>query len=483
MPIEEVLRRFPRSALARVVGGILLFIDEKHDASFEAFERAGVLNPAAEHTACGLAFERAMRLGRHHEALELAERAMKVHTPLVWMRARFALAIALGQDVAELGEAIIAIEPNVPEVLVELAKLHLRRGRRADAARVIRGVDPFRSGDSGLAMERVRLLRAAGEAAESARAFELARQNFDHVEEGELDIAPPPLPIAPDWDPDEDRRRALAMLGTPRARPVAARTPRLELDAAQIEAFCERGFVKIPGALDHRWRTRWLADAQRRLHDEPERWVKGYAGGLESYHPEDPASWSLPRVDLMGDELVEVADLAPRAWAAMQQLLGERGVATKRWSNYFIINFGERDEPRYEAPEPGDPHWHVDAPHALRWGALRNALVAFVLFTDLAPRAGGTFLGVGSHRGIARALRDGGDMSDRTVAREMSKRCDHFEITGQAGDVFLAHALLVHAQSPNPSGVARFMANPLIESISPLDPAGHAPVERALRGS
>ena len=479
--IDDVLRRFPRSALARLVAGILLFVEDEHEASFAAFERASELNPAAEHTACGLAFERAMRLGRHRFALELAARAERAHTPLVWMRARFFLALALGDDVAELGEAILAIEPNVPEVRVELAKLHLKHDRRDAAARMARDIDPFRSGDSSLASLRVALLRAAGAMDEADEALASARQNFDDVEERELDLRTPPLPPPRAWSADEDRRRALRMLEDGAKRPTARASGSSGASSEEIERFCERGFIRIRGALDPTWRARWLKDAQRRLQEEPERWVKGYAGGLESYAADDPKTWTLPRVDLMGGERVDVASLAPRAWAVMQQLVGSRGVATTQWSNYFIINFGERDEPRYQPPEPGDPHWHVDAPHSLRWGELRSALIGFVLFTDLAPQAGGTFLSVGSHRGIARALSEGADMSDRSVARELSKEGGHFEITGEAGDVFLAHALLVHAQSPNPSGVARFMANPLIESVEPLDPSGDSPVERALK--
>lgn len=480
--IDAVTRRFPRSALAHLVAGILLFLDDEHDASFAAFERAAELNPAAEHTACGLAFERAMRLGRHRHALQLAKRATNAHTPLVWQQARFALGLALGDDVTELGETILAIEPDISEVSVQLAKLHLRSGRPHAAAEIARRIDAFRSGDSSLATERVALLRAAGETEEADHALALARQSFDDAVEHELDLAPPPPPSPPSWTAEKDRRRALGMLGSRPTPPTARTTTSAGLDAAEIERFCERGFVRIPAALDPTWRTRWLSDAQRRLQHEPERWVKGYAGGLERYAPDDATTWTLPRVDLMGDERVEVAELAPRAWAAMLSLLGGRGVATSRWSNYFVINFGERDEPRYQAPEPGDPHWHVDAPHALRWGSIRNALVGFVLFTDLEPRSGGTFLGVGSHRGIARALKSGADMSDRSVARELSKDAPHVEITGRAGDVILAHALLVHAQSPNPSGVARFMANPLVESVEPLDPQeGDAPVERALR--
>ena len=476
-----MLRRFPTSSVAQLVAGVLRFVDGAHEASFAAFERAVVLNPKAAQVAYGLAFERAMRLGQLRRAAAIAERAKTMNEPVRWMQARFAIAIALDEDPAELGAAILAIEPDVPDVLVELAKLHLRRGRPGAALQLARRIDAFRSGDASLAEMRVALMRAAGAAEEADREASIARQSYDAFDEPELDLSVRP-PHRPPWTPAEDRRRARAMLDPSSVAVARSRTEGRALDDESVERLCERGFVCVPGALDRTARERWLMDAQRRLRADPARWVKGYAGGLEDYDPDDPATWTIPRVDLLGDERAAIAELAPDAWRAIAQLLGgEARVATRHWSSYFIINFGERDEPRYKPPEPGDPHWHVDAPHALRWGAFKQALVGFVLFTDLAPRAGGTFLAAGSHRTIARALRDGADMTDRTVARAVSHEHDAFELTGRAGDVVLAHALLVHAASPNPWGVARFMANPLIEATTPLDPDGGAPVERAMR--
>lgn len=477
--IDVVERRFPRSALVQLVAGILRFIEGEHDGSFAALERAAILNPAAEHTACGLAFERAMRLGRFREALVFAQRAQQVHSPLVWMRAQFGLAIALGDDPSVLAEEILAIEPHLPDVQVQLAVLHLRHARLSEAVAVVRAIDPFRSGDASLAALRVALLRAAGAVDEATTELAIARQNFDAVDEPAitLDVDGP---VAPEWSANADRRRALGMLKS-QQRPNPVHVSARALTPQEVDAFCQDGYVCLRGALDSGWRERWLEDAQQRLQQDPKRWVKDYAGGLDNYTPADVSTWRVARADVVGDQRVPVAELAPRAWAVIEQLLGDRGVATTHWSNYFIVNFGERDEPRYQPPQPGDKHWHVDAPHQLVWGNVHQALVGFVLFTDLAPRAGGTFLARGSHRAVARALQEGASMSDRTAARELSKHADHVEITGRAGDVVLAHALLVHAASPNPSGVARFMANPLIESKRSLRFEGDAPVERALR--
>jgi hypothetical protein len=70
------------------------------------------------------------------------------------------------------------------------------------------------------------------------------------------------------------------------------------------------------------------------------------------------------------------------------------------------------------------------------------------------------------------------------AANEYSKA----EATGEVGDVYLIHPLVLHTMSPNGLRRARFITNSTLRLAEPMrfnrpDPADHSPVERAiLRG-
>ena len=73
--------------------------------------------------------------------------------------------------------------------------------------------------------------------------------------------------------------------------------------------------------------------------------------------------------------------------------------------------------------------------------------------------------------------------------KEIIDQCrDFVELTARAGDVALLHPFILHAASRNPSGRPRFITNPPMSLVDPMDfnredPAAFSLVERAvLRG-
>ena len=68
-------------------------------------------------------------------------------------------------------------------------------------------------------------------------------------------------------------------------------------------------------------------------------------------------------------------------------------------------------------------------------------------------------------------LRGDLDLEDPEIGRELFKACDReaVELTGEVGDVFLLHPLTLHGASSNQLERPRWMVNPLVELVRPVD--------------
>jgi tetratricopeptide (TPR) repeat protein len=267
------------------------------------------------------------------------------------------------------------------------------------------------------------------------------------------------------------------------------------LSPAQLEQFLADGFLVIPRAFDPELAQRWRDDANRRIREAPEKWVRGYDPAdehksLRSYSPTDPSTWTWPRLVLEGSLEVPVDEFAPRAWAAICDLLGGPDrIKTRSWSNYFNLNFCEFAELGFDRPEPDWVGWHIDDPHpAMRLDGIQNGLVCITLFDAVLPASGNTWLCPDSVARVARELAshpEGVDFVSDRGAR-ITRQCQRFhEVVGETGDVFLLHPLLMHSASPNRSGRIRWMGNPMVYMEQPLDPRRPldelSPVELAIR--
>jgi hypothetical protein len=250
------------------------------------------------------------------------------------------------------------------------------------------------------------------------------------------------------------------------------------LDASEIEAFVQDGFVRIDRAF-----PRELADAGRAI-----------LWGDTGCNPNDPATWTRPVIRLgMYNQppFVEAAN-TPVLHAAFDALVG-RG---RWWPRDSLGTFPVR----FPSPaDPGDAGWHVDVsfgyeqPDFLTWRAnvdsKGRALLMLFLFSDVGEEDAPTRIRAGSHLDIARVLAPAGEegMSLGALAangfEESAGRPERLA-TGEAGTVYLCHPFLVHAAQPHRGRTPRFLAQPplLPRDMRGVDRVhGTAPVERAIR--
>lgn len=246
------------------------------------------------------------------------------------------------------------------------------------------------------------------------------------------------------------------------------------LTSTDIDGFLRDGYVKLEGALDEDVRREWIAQGYARL-------------GID---PDDRSTWNVDRVHMGGDRHLPVAEIAPRAMAAAEQLLGgaDRVVPNWHWGDHFIVNLGERHDEPWRPASPEVPGWHKDGDFFRHFlDSPEQGLLTVVLWTDVVHQGGPTFLANDSVAPIARFLvaRPEGVMPNDFDFRARIRECSRFsEATGRAGDVFLIHPYLLHAVSQNVLRVPRAITNPPLALREPMrfDRAdgAYSPVERAI---
>ena len=250
------------------------------------------------------------------------------------------------------------------------------------------------------------------------------------------------------------------------------------LDARQIEAFVQDGYVRIDGAF-----PRAVADAARAML-----WRD------TGCDPDDPSTWTRPviRLGMYAQPPFVEASNTPALRAAFDALVGEG----RWWPRDSLGTFPVR----FPSPaDPGDTGWHIDVsfgyeqPDFLTWRAnidsKGRALLLLFLFSDVGDDDAPTRIRAGSHLDVARTLAPAGEagLSLGALAadgfEESAGRPERLA-TGDAGTVYLCHPFLVHAAQPHRGRRPRFVAQP---PLLPRDPRGldrvhgTAPVERAIR--
>jgi len=204
----------------------------------------------------------------------------------------------------------------------------------------------------------------------------------------------------------------------------------------------------------------------------------------------DPNDWKVPSIWLReaysGSPWIDAA--TPAFASAMDQLVGMNRWQPLTQMGWWPIRFpGFKNPPFGQEWHAGDD-WHVDGrfPHGLT--SPEQAILNFFLFTDLEPGGGGTLFAEGSHLRAAEilaAIRPAAIDADELTARVASipGAFDSIaETTGAAGDIILAHPLLLHSSSHNAGTRPRVMASPRTDCFAPkrFEGADLSPVEIVL---
>ncbi|HEY4388189.1 MAG TPA: phytanoyl-CoA dioxygenase family protein [Ktedonobacteraceae bacterium] len=208
----------------------------------------------------------------------------------------------------------------------------------------------------------------------------------------------------------------------------------------------------------------------------------------------DRSTWQEPMVRMNENYNDPVFDqcTTERLIAATEDLLGQgrRLLQTKGWG-WWPVNFASGADKLWDVPTTG---WHWDGSHFRHYvDAPDQGLLMLCIFSDIGHHGGGTLVAEGSHKLVARFLKDHpglelreaynlcnltnpwlAELTGKGDQPHVQNRVEYFmentyqddvtslrvvETTGAPGDVILCHPFLYHAASQNHSGIPRFMCN------------------------
>ncbi|OJT02500.1 hypothetical protein TRAPUB_6972 [Trametes pubescens] len=106
-----------------------------------------------------------------------------------------------------------------------------------------------------------------------------------------------------------------------------------------------------------------------------------------------------------------------------------------------------------------------------------QGLTVIVLFNDIVPRAGGTYIAPGGIKNVVQWLYEHPEGANEMPQDPDGSRsicsiqtCSQFiELTGEAGDVILLHPFMPHSASKNHLRIPRFITNPPVTLKEPFN--------------
>ncbi|KAK3692391.1 hypothetical protein B0T22DRAFT_12414 [Podospora appendiculata] len=245
------------------------------------------------------------------------------------------------------------------------------------------------------------------------------------------------------------------------------------LTQEEKDHFLAHGWIKISGAF-----SKEQADS-----------VTGTVWTRLGLSPTDKSTWTQERINMPSHLDFDASTFAPRAWAAICELCGgEDRVAnwSKYWKDSLIVNLGTEKG----AGRPVPPHkltgWHVDGDFFVHFlDSPEQGLLVIPLFTDIVPEGGGTVICPEAIPKLAKHLYDHPDgVSPRMTPRNglafcqekdlawfngVAQSCQGFvEATGQVGDIYLLHPLMLHSAASNAMRNVRIITNPPVSLKEPF---------------
>ena len=207
---------------------------------------------------------------------------------------------------------------------------------------------------------------------------------------------------------------------------------------------------------------------------------------------DDKSTWDQPRVHMPSQNRLDVPIFAPRAYGAACELLGgeERIKTPMQWGDSFIVNVGTDDDAQtWEPPSADVGGWHKDGDwfqHFL--DSPEQGLLVIVLWSDVLPTGGATFMATDSVPVVARFMArhpEGVDPFGFDFRTMICKCHDFAEATGELGDIVLMHPFMLHTSSKNALRAVRLITNPAVSLKEPMrfdraNPDDFSLVERAV---
>ncbi|KAF8217553.1 hypothetical protein K438DRAFT_1795201 [Mycena galopus ATCC 62051] len=247
------------------------------------------------------------------------------------------------------------------------------------------------------------------------------------------------------------------------------------LSAAQKSDFLTHGFVHLPNCFSREASDIFTSDLWTRL-------------GMS---PHDKSTWHTERTNMPSHHSVLISEFAPKAWSAICELLGGEGRIsdeTRVWKDSFIVNLGKEGQGEIAFRELDG--WHVDGDFFLHFlDSPEQALLVIPIFSDIGPGGGGTAIctdGIGvvarhlyeNPTGVTPWMHPRGTPEpapgpDRlsffsSIVQNRASDASLHEMTGEIGDVYLLHPLMVHSATKNATRVPRVITNPPIALKEPF---------------
>ncbi|KAF7318401.1 hypothetical protein HMN09_00349300 [Mycena chlorophos] len=248
------------------------------------------------------------------------------------------------------------------------------------------------------------------------------------------------------------------------------------LTPAERVHFLEHGFVHLQNCFSREAAETFTKDLWARI-------------GMS---PTDKSTWTGERIHMPSHNSVLVSDFAPKAWAAICELVGgEERIADEQkvWNDAFIVNLGvEGQKPPATFRE--FENWHVDGDFFIHFlDSPQQALLVIPIWSDIGVNGGGTAIctdGIGKvakhlyehPNGVTPWMDPKGTPEPppesidrlgfyRAIAQQAPDASFH-EVTGQVGDVYLLHPLMVHSATRNITRVPRVITNPPVSLKEPF---------------
>ncbi|KAK5632026.1 hypothetical protein RRF57_007740 [Xylaria bambusicola] len=244
-------------------------------------------------------------------------------------------------------------------------------------------------------------------------------------------------------------------------------SPPAPLTDAQKEFFLKNGYLKLTDCFTREQAAGVCEGVWTRL-------------GMS---PTDKSTWGTKgRINMPPHRTFDISEFSPKVWSAICDLCGgEERVdpKSKEWRDTLIVNLGTA-EGEGKMVSPRDlPQWHVDGDFFVHYlDSPEQALLVTPLWTDIVPHGGGTIIfpkGIDyvakrlhAHpEGLSPWMQPRGSDTFKTEGFQWYKDVlkdvpeeDFIEATGNVGDVYLLHPLMMHVASSNPLRNVRIITNP-----------------------